>query len=417
MSILDFIKKTAKDIATIPGKVKHALDHEKLVSLKVVIKNEWGAPIEEVSLSHVADGNLFDRKTFQELAQGASVMAFQARFRIYGLNKGHDYWIIKFKSAGKIWTCKVNYFLDLFAVDYEDGGDVVCSIEKENGNPQMRIAPGRSSSGTVALQGYPLPENNARPVYAIAHKCNNKNNVAHAIHCGFNAIECDLKYDEKNEIMYVSHDEASGYKLEEWLDETKEVMNSYQTEFALMFFDCKFVADLGGDKSKKVLKRTREIVRNKFLSSVSPINYIFSVSDYKNRSAFDEIIVDLRDNEGIAIDESSEPDKVEKFFKDKKCRNAWYGNGIFVAGIKAVEASIKRGAELRDKHGVIKGVYVWTLNKESSIREYFVDHKVNGVFVNPEGLFKGTGTEMHVIYGERSMRFARRKDNPFVSHK
>ena len=89
---------------------------------------------------------------------------------------------------------------------------------------------------------------------------------------------------------------------------------------SLLYFDCKFVADLGGDKSKKVLAQTREIVRGK-LARVSPINYIFSVSDYKNRSAFDDIFADLRGNEGIAIDESSEPDDVEAFFKEKmqKC--------------------------------------------------------------------------------------------------
>jgi hypothetical protein len=411
------IKNTAKDIAAIPEKVANLTKDPIEVSLQVEIENHWGASLKDLSLSHSSARKFVDRITLPELAQGARTAAFKARFMIYGTSHALDYWILKFNFDEKIWTCKVNFSADLSALDYEHGGAVICRIEKDGGSPQMKIIPPSSSYSTVSLHEYPLPERNARPVYAIAHKCNDQYDVVQAIHRGFNAIECDLKYDKKSEIMYVNHDDASGMSLEKWLDDTKEVMDSHPTDFALIFFDCKFVADLGGDKSKKVLAQTREIVRGKLARGASPINYIFSVSDYKNRSAFDDIFADLRGNEGIAIDESSEPDDVEAFFKEKKCRNAWYGNGIFVAGVKSVAPSIKRGAELRDKNGLIKGVYVWTLNKESSIREYFIDYKVNGVFANPVGLFNGSGRELHVIYGERSLRFARREDNPFISHK
>ena len=99
----------------------------------------------------------------------------------------------------------------------------------------MKIIPPSSSYSTVSLHEYPLPERNARPVYAIAHKCNDQYDVVQAIHRGFNAIECDLKYDKKSEIMYVNHDDASGMSLEKWLDDTKEVMDSHPTDFALIF--------------------------------------------------------------------------------------------------------------------------------------------------------------------------------------
>ena len=35
--------------------------------------------------------------------------------------------------------------------------------------------------------------------------------------------------------MYVNHDDASGMSLEKWLDDTKEVMDSHPTDFALIF--------------------------------------------------------------------------------------------------------------------------------------------------------------------------------------
>ncbi|MDC6133930.1 hypothetical protein [Burkholderia gladioli] len=411
------VEKTIKDAALLPNHLINATKPQKEVSLNVIIENRWGSSIGNVSLSHTYAGEIFDRATFPEIKEGEELGAFDARFRIHGKSVGHDYWIVKFEVDDKIWMCKVNFYCDLYSEDYEDGGHVICRIEKENGSPEMRIIPPKTSDASVSLQGYPFPESNARPVYAIAHKCNDKYDVALSIHSGCNAIECDLKYDSEGETMYVSHDHASGFSLEAWLDDTKEVMNSYPNEFDLIIFDCKFVSDIGGEKSSKILVKTREIIRKKLTSHGWPINFVFSISEYKNRSAFSEISKNLDGNEGIAIDESSEPEKVESFFKEINCKNVWYGNGIFVAGLKAVSESIRRGSALRDKNGIIKKVYVWTLEKEESIKEYYIDNKVDGVFINPVGMFKGVGNELHVIYGEKSLRLSRRGDDPFAVHK
>ena len=139
------------------------------------------------------------------------------------------------------------------------------------------------------------------------------------------------------------------------VDDTKEVMDSHPTDFAL-YFDCKFVADLGGDKSKKVLAQTREIVRGKLARGAFSDKLHLSASDYKNRSAFDDIFADLRGNEA-SLSTKAVSRTTWRHFSKRKCRNAWYGNGIFVAGVKSVAPSIKRGVELRDKNGLIK-VYV-----------------------------------------------------------
>lgn len=411
------IEKTTEDSVAIASHIVDITKDKKQVSLEVTIENKWGSSINEVSLSHIYASQLLDRVTCPKLDDEETTKAFDARFRIHGTSMGHDYWLIRFKADEKIWTCKINFFCDLFAQDYDDGGSVVCRIDKLDGNPQMHIIPPKSSPDSTPLKGYQFPAEDARPVYAIGHKCNDKYDVGLAIYSGCNAIECDLSYNDKRETMYVNHDKAEGFSLEAWLDDTKAVMDLYQTEFALIIFDCKFVSDLGAERSQTILANTREIVRNKLTSGNSPINYIFSISEYDNRSAFSEIYQSLRDNEGIAIDESSDPEKVESFFKEIQCKNAWYGNGIFAAGFKKVSDSIKRGVELRDDNGFIKKVYVWTLAKESSIREYFIDHKVDGVLVNPQGLFKAVEEELQVIYQAKSLRFSCREDNPFVVRK
>ena len=76
--------------------------------------------------------------------------------------------------------------------------------------------------------------------------------------------------------MYVNHDDASGMSLEKWLDDTKEVMDSHPTDFALIF-DCKFVADLGGDKVRKFSHRPEKSSEASSRAALSDKLHLFSI--------------------------------------------------------------------------------------------------------------------------------------------
>ncbi|HDR9800637.1 MULTISPECIES: hypothetical protein [Burkholderia] len=419
----------------------------KKTSLTVRIHNQWGSSIKNVSLAHryleklpnvpivgqitslfgfcpqSMSISIYNRLYADKLDNERKSKSSEVEFYVYGGNTGNDYWIIKFEADGKIWSHDGELTHTLTHKDHEaSGGEIVCHIVKDSGHPKIRITT-PSSTECFALQGYPLPSDDARPVYAIAHKCNRTHDVAHAIHLGYNAVECDLEYDKKSGVMHVNHTTIEalnigpGLKLDEWLDQAKEILDLYPDEFNLIIFDSKFAAELNAEESSKIFVDIRKRIRDKLNTRTRSINLIFSISKFEKRFAFDKIHGDLLDNEGIAIDESDNPEEVEKYFKSINCRNVWYGDGIFVAGTKKIDEPIKTGVRLRDEHKIIKKVYAWTLKDPDSIKRFFVNYKVDGVFTNPEGLFDGSSAELSLIRNERSIRLSKRGDKPFEVHK
>lgn len=439
------------DMATLPRhiveKISTLTTKRKKTSLKVRIENQWGSSIKNISLGHryleklpevpvvfpisslfgfcpqSMSISIYNRLFAGKLDNEEKSNSSEVGFYVYGGNIGSDYWIIKFEADGKIWSHDGELTHTLTHKDHEtSGGEIVCHIEKHKDQPRIRITT-PTSTKEFDLQGYPFPSPDARPVYAIAHKCNRTHDVAHAIHLGYNAIECDLEYDKKNRIMRVNHtimkalNIGPGLEFDAWLDQTKEVLDLYPNEFDLIIFDSKFAADLKVEESSKIFSDIRSKIREKLITRTTSINLIFSISEFEKRRAFDEIHGDLRDNEGIAIDESDKPKEIEEYFESIKCKNVWYGDGIFVTGTKKVDEPAKTGAQLRDERKIIKKVYAWTLKNPESIRRFFIEYKVDGIFTNPEGLFDGSGPELSLIRNERSIRLSEKGDKPFEVHK
>ncbi|OYE03039.1 hypothetical protein [Nostoc sp. 'Peltigera membranacea cyanobiont' 232] len=280
-----------------------------------------------------------------------------------------------------------------------------------------------------------ITKTNLRPVYLIAHRCNDPKTIETAIQSGCNAVECDLSYDKSNinyEKVYVDHDGYPTTTLTEWLEKAKIVANQEPEKFALIIFDMKITT--GNTHAAKTVKKIQDEVRS-ILPKDNCLNIVFSVGKYEDRAVFDNIIGDLQSNEGVSIDYSDYPKQVEEYFSSKNMKNLniWYGNGInaalpdpglFLPG-KGIFTSIKKGAELRDSNKKIKKVYVWTLAKESSIRQYFNEAKVDGIMINVRETQKYIGAKITSIVlagglkgglktiNDSNIRLAKRSDNAF----
>ncbi len=222
-----------------------------------------------------------------------------------------------------------------------------------------------------------------RPFYIIAHRCNDLDEIDEALQAGANTIECDVRYGRCGWIppflgidydWYVDHDGIYPWstKLSDWLDRAKQCADHYGQQFALIYFDIKTPMRLG---------KLRSRARSKLPAD---LNLLFSTADWDDRSAFDEIIGDLRYNEGVAIDEDNHPMRIQRYFADKKLvSNFWYGNGTVVWGHGPnVKPSVKKACRLRDSQRKIKKVCVWTLAKLTSILEYICCAHVDGVMIN-----------------------------------
>ncbi|HFE2915044.1 TPA: hypothetical protein ACF3A8_005392 [Klebsiella pneumoniae] len=381
---------------------------------KAVIHNRLGSDITNVELNHRYDNDHYDEQCWDYLESGGESSTMDVGFWTGFGRTGYDYWLIAFESEGLLWTCKDNFYCFLTKDDV--GGTVTLRLYKVGSNWKMEVIPPVSSGCVVSLTSEPIPSIHNRPTYIVGHACNSPTDIGMAISSGCNGVECDLHYDAQNGQVYVNHDRASGTLLINWLNNAKDIMKKYSSGFALIIFDCKFATHFDIETTSGILLSVRSQVRNILNHDEDyPVNILFSISNLDNIEAFSGIMHDVLPNEGIAIDESDYPKSVEDFYNQYNVTNGWYGDGIFVAGVKDVYPYIKKGCELRDANGYIKKVYVWTLAKESSIDKFINQAMVDGVLVNVTGASIVTGLKeaLKVVSESSVARMANRKDEAF----
>ena len=170
-----------------------------------------------------------------------------------------------------------------------------------------------------------------RPLYLIAHRCNDLGAVRRAVSAGANAIECDIQFtDAQRDVgsveFVVNHDNTwhrDRDSLIPYLNGVVEILRD-NPQVALWFFDLK------DDKPSDAV-RLRNVIR-KHLTDHVPINIIMSQASLDSGKFFVPIRNGIRPREGYAIDAYNHPDSVSDFFVDNGIARHGYGNGIFVAG-------------------------------------------------------------------------------------
>jgi len=220
-----------------------------------------------------------------------------------------------------------------------------------------------------------------RPFYLIAHECNTVEEVEKALKAGANSVECDLQF--KNGKLYVAHDNliwTHHETLESYLKQVKALVGKHP-QFALQIFDCKI------DNPSQALLLLDQIRTN--LTNGTNLNIIISVAKEKMCQFFEQIHAKLKEREGIAIDEEKSPSEVSHYFRKLGVENHCYGCGIskWLGFWRDVRPSIQEAIIHKAEYG-IKLVYVWTLAKLDSMRDY-LRMGVDGIFVDhPQDLIK-----------------------------
>jgi len=273
-----------------------------------------------------------------------------------------------------------------------DAGDGAIRLECLGDIPGVRWLDGRTVEGTVALvadpsglsgtrwSAFPADEDSVskRPFYAIAHQCNTPEAVTAALAAGANAIECDFRLRDGE--LVIGHPPLPNpfrdwTPLVPYLQRVAEIGTRYPS-FALQIFDCKDSVTSNADFARALLTAIRTQ-----LTAQSGIAIIISVASLGERGFFDGIYRDLRDREGIAIDEENDPSAVSGYFRALGVRNHAYANGIdaLLPGPNvrpSVREAIRRRQEFQSKL-----IYVWTLARRDAMRDY-LRMGVDGILVN-----------------------------------
>jgi hypothetical protein len=238
----------------------------------------------------------------------------------------------------------------------------------------------------------------ARPVWIVAHACNEPDEVDSALADGANAVECDVRCDDGR--WHVDHGVDDGaLALEAWLA-TAAIDDP---SLALVVFDIKTA------EADVVALRAR--VRAQMPGDLP---CIYSVAGWDDRQALARLAVDLGPREGLAIDEHDDPDAVAAFFAQLDVDRAWYGMGIDVKLPEPpnVRPAIDRAVAIVDAGASIAKVLVWTLARRGSIDSY-LDAGVDAVMVERFAGWDGFRAATELIRERPALRTAVREDDPF----
>jgi hypothetical protein len=143
-----------------------------------------------------------------------------------------------------------------------------------------------------------------------------------------------------------------------------------------MVFDMK-------DVGKKKIADLLNLIRTE-LTDTTGINIILSYAGWDERQRFLTISDRLNSNEGLSIDAYNHPKSVAAFFEEIGVTNNCYGNGITEWSpdiTNNIEESICKALMFKKRRGVIKLVYIYTLDKKSSMRKY-LKIGVDGIMTN-----------------------------------
>ncbi|MFK8009388.1 MAG: hypothetical protein AB8H03_23710 [Saprospiraceae bacterium] len=98
---------------------------------KCCVKNDWGAEITNINVTHRYDNDHTDSKHYDRIEQGATSDTFNIGYWTGTFRSGKDYWYIEFTdSTGTTWNCKSNFYC--YLTDADKGKTITLVITNHN---------------------------------------------------------------------------------------------------------------------------------------------------------------------------------------------------------------------------------------------------------------------------------------------
>lgn len=261
-----------------------------------------------------------------------------------------------------------------------------------------------------------------KEIYVMAHRCNTKGWLDHAIKWEANGIECDITKD--NGKYYTWHGDTGGWEhLNVYLDHARqELQTTKGKKVSLFIFDLKYDENDGIKASD--INYIRQKVQEKLLT---PINSGLNRNETKGLYAFYGTYEGaayagefeqamntrpLQSREGINFDANREisPERALMWKEKNNISNFFYSSGIFVGGSSSTMWSqLKRAGELRSDHAF--GVYGWTFGKAQSAADSIENYNLDGVLGNMDQKYGWLPTYLD-YYGLKSYSLVSRQDVP-----
>ncbi len=272
-----------------------------------------------------------------------------------------------------------------------------------------------------------------RKIYVMAHRCNTKKWLDHAIQWEANGIECDVVKDDGK--FYTWHGDivaAGSEELDVYLDHACVKLQSGKgSNVSLFLFDLKYD---NGDKIKASdINYIRQKVQEKLLLPINsgldpeePGGLYAFYGIYEGASyagEFEQAMTDLplKSREGVNYDAgvqfidpgnpgSTSPSEALKWKEDHNVSNFFYSAGIFAGHPGGTMWKwLEEAGELRPDNAF--GVYGWTFNRAQSAADTVKKYKIDGVLGNMDQNYGWLPTYLD-YYGLESYSLVSRDDMP-----
>ena len=287
-----------------------------------------------------------------------------------------------------------------FAIELLDG-DLIDFLEKENDSPSVERANSNFAPTTMTFSVSNTANNR---FYVIAHMANTERAVDWSYNQGANAVEIDLNFDDNGNPTEFTHGapcdcsclvrppmcsvlgdclaKSSRTSLLEHIATTNRL--------ALVVIDSKIGKKDSANKQIAAGKNVFKLLENHLFKKgysgqviigapyLTCLPYLKSAAEKANSSPYKSKIyfsIDMEGNNAYMT-----IDKLIQLPTD----NRVYGTGISACAPGTYYDGIKQAVKQKDV-GTIGGlVYIWTLDKESSMEKY-LDLGVNGIMTNDPG--------------------------------
>jgi hypothetical protein len=255
----------------------------------------------------------------------------------------------------------------------------------------LNLSIGLITTVVMPFAAFVLPSNSQskRPVYVVAHRCNEGSWATNAVRKqGVNAIEADFRYGTKDGVTgwFLAHDNLNGNReaLDFWLNAVS------QAPPALLHVDIK--------TPNAPLAELFDQIRAK-LPSVNLIFDVGLVKEGKYLTGIKSRI--LRDPKAVAamgFDDS--PTDVNNFFQNAgyPLNKYWYEVGLAAGFVWSKgEQDWTREAIKSRNAGIGPKVVIWTFENKSTVK-YWLEEGVDAILVNSSVCYglAGTGSDANV---------------------
>ena len=251
-----------------------------------------------------------------------------------------------------------------------------------------------------------------RPFWIYGHNPNTVDDVNTALKDGANALEPDIRLQDKKLIVYhgfpdIYHSDKN-LPIDDYFDKVHDIAQA-NTALSLVAIDIKSTAATAA-YGKQIWQSVQDHLLRVGKADEVRLNVLYNVAHRDpDGVAFDNITSSLGPREGVQVDSDDDPQAIVNFLQTKGFSNIGYGDGTLGANLIGIGPNTLKAIEyytyLRADGNEPRTAYGFSISEQEALKEYITTGVDAIITDDVAGLAK-------IVAGRTDIRLATRDDNP-----